>query len=159
VSRWKASSSDLRADADQPAQQCHLAHDVGVAPRVRDDGHGLRQREDRGPTADLRERPALIEPIADRHLIDRFGLLVQVEHGREDLAVPAAVEILGLEHLGGLGHARLREQHRPQHGLLGVKVLRREPPGDILPFGHAHCSSPLHRGSLTARSRVDARAA
>ena len=51
---------DLGADADQPAQHRHLAHDLGVAPRVRDDRHGLGQREHGGPAADLLERAALI---------------------------------------------------------------------------------------------------
>ena len=140
---------DLGADADQAAQHRHLAHDLGVAPGVRDDGDGLGQREHGGPAADLLERAALIEPVADGDLVDGLGALIEVEHRGEDLAVPAAVEVLGLQDLGGLRDGRLGEQHRAEHRLLGVEVLRRQTPCGILPLGHADWSSPLHGAHLS----------
>ena len=139
---------DLGADPDQAAQERHLAHDLGVAPRVRDHRHGLGEREHGGAAADLVERAALIEAVAHRDLVDWLGALVEIEHRREDLAVPAAVEVLGLEHLGGLGDGRLREQHCAEHGLLGVEILRRQAPRDVLPLGRAaHCVAPPPRAA------------
>jgi len=134
-----AELGDLGADADQPAQQRHLLDDLGVAAGVRDDRDGLCEREHRGPASDLLERPPLIEAVAHGHLVDRLGSLVQIDHRRVDLAVPAAVEVLGLEHLGGLGDRGLREQHRAEHRLLGVEVLGRQAPGGIIPLGGTHC--------------------
>ena len=148
-----AELGDLGADADQPAQHGHLAHDVGVAPGVRDDGDGLGQREHGRAAADLRERAALVEAVADRDLVDGLRLLVEVEHRREDLAVPAAIEVVGLEHLGGLGDRRLREQHRAEHRLLGVEVLGRQAPRGHPPSRARSLSDPSTAGTLAVRSR------
>ena len=42
-----------------------------------------------------------------------------------------AVEVLGVEHLGGVGDRALRKQHRAEHRLLGVEVLRRDERGVV----------------------------
>ena len=139
---------DLRPHADEAAQERHLAHDLGVAPGVRDDGDGLGQREHRGAAADLLERAPLIEAVAHGDLVDGLRRRVELGHRREDLAVPAAVEVLGLEHLGGLGDGGLGEQHGPEHRLLGIHVLRRQAPPDVVPLG---CAA-AHVWPLTARS-------
>src|SRR5215210_6297027 len=116
---------DLGAGADETAERRHFAHDPRVVRRVRRRGNERRQLVDAGPAADLLELAALLERVDERDRVDGLALLVEGEAGAEDGAVALAVEVLGREDLGhGADRAR-REQHRAQHRLLRLEVLRR----------------------------------
>ena len=117
---------DLVGGVQQPPQHRVLAHDPRVLADVADGGHRARQQVHRGAATDLLEQPALLEVLDERERVDRLADRVEVEHCLEDQPVRLAVEVIGLEALvdDQRGQRRVGEQHRAEHGLLRLEVLR-----------------------------------
>jgi len=59
----------------------------------------------------------------DRHEVDRFAPLEQLEHRPVDVRVGLAVEVLGPEELGDLDDRFAVDKDRTEHGLLGFEAL------------------------------------
>ena len=100
--------------------------------------HPAGELVDRLRPADLLELAVLAQRLGDRQVVDLAVVLVELEHRREHRAVLLAVEVLGPQML--LDQQRIQvalvEQHRPQHRLLGLEIVRRN--GDLR--GGAHGS-------------------
>ena len=118
---------DLVGRPQQPAQHRVLADDPRVLADVADRRHARGQQVDRGAAAGRVELAGLLEVLDERERIDRLAAVVQGEHRGEHDPVRLAVEVLGVEALvdderrqRGVG-----QQHRAEHGLLGLEVLRR----------------------------------
>jgi hypothetical protein len=59
--------------------------------------------------------------------VDRLAAAVEIDDRVVDGLVRRSVEVGTADHLGDVGDRVLRDQHRPEHGLLGCHVLRRGP--------------------------------
>ena len=70
---------------------------------------------------------ALGQLVGDGDRVGGLPAAEEVEHGIEDQLVRRAVEVVRLDRLEVLGDRVLVEQHRAEHRLLGVEVLRRDP--------------------------------
>jgi hypothetical protein len=78
--------------------------------------------------------------LLDRQHVDRLALAPEVEHRLEDEAVPLAVEVDRLQVVRDdeLVHRFVRQQDRPEDGLLGLdRVRRRHALDDVGAFGAA----------------------
>jgi len=121
-------------------------------------GNPAGELVDRLDAADLFELATLAQRLGNRQRIDLAVAFVQRDHRREHGAVLLAVEVLGPQVL--LYQQReqvpLVEQHRAEHRLLGLEVVRRD--GDGLDGAHRR-RSILGRGrdGMHERSRKDAR--
>ncbi len=118
---------DFVGALQQPAQQGHLAHDLGVAAGVTGCRHEARQLVHGGGSPDLLQVARLAQTVGHRQHVDGLAGLVEVEHRLVDRPVALAVEVPGTQAL--LDHERVqgavREQDRPQHRLLGLEVVGR----------------------------------
>ena len=118
---------DLVGGGQQAAQQRAVADDLRVLAQVADGG------DRRGERVDLRLAAGRVEPAAraqvlgDGEDVDRLARREEREHRLVDLAMALAIEVLDLQAL--LDHERvvraIGEQHRPEHGLLGLDRVRR----------------------------------
>jgi hypothetical protein len=118
---------DLVGRVQQPAQHRVLADDAGVLADVADGGHRARQQVHRRAAADRLELAVLLEVLDERERVDGLARPVQREHRREDQPVALAVEVAGLQALVDDQRRQrgVRQQHRAEHGLLGLEVLGR----------------------------------
>ena len=121
-----AEPRDLLADADQAAQRPHLVDDPRVVRGVRGRRDERGQLVDARPAADVLELAALLELVDERDRVDRLALRVERERGAVDLRVALAVEVAGVEHFADRPDRAGGEHHRPEDGLLGLEVLRRD---------------------------------
>ena len=159
-----AQAGDLLAGADEATEGRHLLDDARVVLHVRG------RRDERGELGHLRlaadrlQLSALVELVRERDGVDRLALRPKGERGSEELPVALAVEVRGVEDLADGSDRGGREQHRAQHGLLGLEVLRRDERAqalwsDRLDSGHG-CgsqsvsdtsvqSTPVSRGSAS----------
>ena len=116
---------DLLARADEAAQRRHLLDDARVVLDVRG------RRDERGELGHPRlpscsfELGPLVELVGQRDRVDGLALRPQRERGAVDLRVALAVEVGRVEDLAHRPDGDGREQHRAQHRLLGLEVLRR----------------------------------
>ena len=87
-------------------------------------GRDERSELDHAPlAASSLELPALVELVDERDRVDRLALRPQRERGEVHLRVALAVEIPCCEDLADGSDGDRGEQHRPEHGLLGLEVL------------------------------------
>ena len=121
-----AEPRDLGARADEPAERRHLPHDPRIVGRVRRRGDERGELVDAGAAAHLLELAALLERVDEGDRVDGLALLVEREAGAEDDPVALAVEVGRGEDLGDRSDRARREQHRAQHRLLGLEILRRD---------------------------------
>jgi hypothetical protein len=117
---------DLGSRTDEPAKCRHLPHDPRVVSSVRGRGDERGELMDAGAAAHLLELPALLERVDEGNGVDWLPLLVQRKAGTEDDPVALAVEVGRREDLGDRPDRARRDQHRAQHRLLGLEVLRRD---------------------------------
>ena len=118
-------ADDLLAGPDEPPQGRHLLDDARVVLDVRR-GRDERGELDHAPLATSSlELPALVELVDERDRVDRLALRPQRERGEVHLRVALAVEIC-FEDLADGSDGDRREQHRAEHGLLGLEVLWRD---------------------------------
>ena len=80
----------------------------------------------RGRAADVLELAALVELVDERDRVDGLALRVERERGAVDLRVALAVEVARVEDLADRPDRAGGEHHRPEDGLLGLEVLRRD---------------------------------
>jgi hypothetical protein len=99
-------------------------HDLGVVPGVGRRRHRLDQLVQVRLPPDPGQVTALPQLIGDGDRIGRLATTEEVEDGIKDQLVRRAVEVVRLHGLEAVGDRVLVEQHRPEHRLLGVEVLR-----------------------------------
>ena len=118
-----------RAGVDQPAQRGFLAHDPRVILRRRRRRHGLHQRGEIRQPADAFEQIAPPQFLRDGDLIERLAAIVQLQERGEDRLVSDRVEVDGRDDLADRRHHLAIDEDRPDHGHLGLEILRRDPVG------------------------------
>ena len=152
---------DARPRLHESAQHGALVDDLGVEPGIRRGRHRLDQLVEVGLAADPGDVPSLGELIGDGDRVGRLTAAEQVEHRVEDQLVRRAVEVVSLDHLEAVGDRVLVDEHRAQHGLLGVQVLRGHPivrralgsaPVSRLQLHDGHPTNPSPSGLRRARS-------
>ncbi len=134
---------DLVGGREQRTEPGVVADDPAVVTGVAGGGHPAGEFVDRRRAAELLELAALAERLGDRQVVDLVVALVELDHRREHLAVLLAVEVLGPQVLLDQQPVQvpLVQQHRAEHRLLGLEVVRRN--GDVL--DGAHGSRPKNR--------------
>ena len=97
--------------------------------------------------------------IRDGQLVDLLRALRELADRAEDLGVPRAIEVLGRQVLEALSERDLGDEHRAEHRLLGLEVLRRKPAGKagvLTERGDRHSRArPRYSSSPTGRSRFE----
>ena len=116
---------DPGARVDQPTQDRLLAHDVGVVGGVRGDRDARRERVEVRRATDAHQLTAPLQLGGGGDRVDRLASTVEVDHHVEDRLVGGSVEVTAADRLDDVGDRVLGQQHRTQHALLGVVVLRR----------------------------------
>ena len=124
---------DLLARTDEPAERRHLLDDPRVVLDVRRRRDERRQLGDAPLAARGLELAALLELVDERDRVDRLALRPQRERGAVHLRVALAVEVPRVEDLADRPDGDRREEHRAEHGLLGLEVLRRDDGAQALP--------------------------
>ena len=87
-------------------------------------GDDARQGREIARSTHLIEDVALAQLIGEGHQIDCDIFFIEMQEGREDLAVGVFVEAGLFEELGGFADGALFDQHGAQHRHLRVKILR-----------------------------------
>ena len=82
------------------------------------------QRRQVGGAAHRLERRLAHQLVLERHEVDRLAALGERRHRVEDAAVRVAVEVLPGQELGRGVEGLVVDQHRPEHGALGLVVVR-----------------------------------
>ena len=120
---------DVAGDVDQLAQQRRLLDDLGVVAGARDRRRGVLQLVQRlGPT-DLGQQAGPAQLVGDGDRVGRGARRVQRPDGVEDVAVGRLVEVGRAErHLADHADRLTRQQQGAEHRLLGLDVVRRDPP-------------------------------
>ncbi len=127
---------DLRLDLIGGAQQRPglrgVADDAGVFAGVAGGRHPAAQLLDRGRSTDPIDLPVVTQGVADGQVVDPAVGVVEGEHRGEHVGVLLAVEVLDAQLLidHDRGQVALVEQHRAEHRLLGLEVVRRHPGTD-----------------------------
>ena len=133
---------DLLARADEAAQGRHLLDDARVVLDVRRGGNERCELGHARLPARSFELGPLVELVGERDRVDRLALRPERERGAVDLRVALAVEVGRVEDLAHRADGDGREQHRAEHRLLGLEVLRRDDGAqalaDPLELGVAH---------------------
>jgi hypothetical protein len=130
IARERLVPVDLRLDlvggVQQPPQHRVLFDDPRVVAQVADGGDRPGQQLDRGAAADAVQVTRLLEMFDQGQRVDRLAVAVQVEHRLVDAPVALPVEVLRVQALvdDQRGQRGVRQQHRAEHGLLGLQVLR-----------------------------------
>ena len=96
----------------------------------------------RGRAADVLELAALLELVDERDRVDGLALRVERERGAVDLRVALAVEVAGVEDFADRPDRAGGEHHRPEDGLLGLEVLRRNRGGRRLAWATWTTTTP-----------------
>ena len=96
--------------------------------------------------------PRRLSSADDGDRVDRLAPAVEVDHRVEDGLVRRAVEVGAADRLDHVGDGVLGEQHRAEHGLLGVVVLGRHPVAAV-PAAVAGPPSDRHEPNPDRRSR------
>jgi hypothetical protein len=117
---------DLLPGLDERPKGRRLLDDLRVVVDVRRGRHQRRKLGDAGAAADLLELAPLLQLLRERDRVDRLSLRPEPEHRAVDRPVRPAVEVGGVEDLRDGPDCRLGEEHRAEHGLLGLEVLRRD---------------------------------
>ena len=137
---------DLVGRGQQRPQLGVVVDDPAVLAGVPGGRHPAGELVDRLRPADLVELAVLAQRLGDRQVVDLAVAVVELEHRREHRAVLLAVEVLGPQLL--LDQQRVQmalvEQHRAEHRLLGLEVVRRD--GDVLDGAHARSESRFGAG-------------
>ena len=117
-------------DAEQPAQRGLVLDDLRVVARVAGGRHDRRQLVHVGLAAGLLELAALLELGADGERVDRLVLVVEREDRRVDRrgATRGRSRRAAAAPRPAPSRSPPGDQHRPEHGLLGLEVLRRDRP-------------------------------
>ena len=123
---------DLGAGVDQPAQDRLLAHDGGVVAGVGGDRDAGRERVEVRRPADLLQLAPTVELGRDRDRVGRLAAAVEVDDRVVDRLVGRPVEVGATDLLVDVGDRVLGDQHRAEHALLGVGVLRGHPARPVL---------------------------
>ena len=147
-----AEPRDLLAGLDERAEGRRLLDDLRVVVDVRRRRNERRELGDARAAADLLELAPLLELVRERDRVDRLALRPEREHRAVDRPVRAPVEVGGVEDLGDGADRRLGEQHRPEHRLLGLEVLRRHE-------GRRRCMRGAHGGGSKPSRRAASRRA
>src|SRR5262249_5719605 len=74
------------------------------------------------------ELAASPQRFGERQVVGGLAAVRQFEHGAEDLAMRLAIEIARVEQLDDPVERRVVEQDAPEHELLGLHALGRDPP-------------------------------
>ncbi len=120
---------DLGARGDQAAQGGFFLHQACVVPDVLGGGDGIGQLDEVGlAVLQAGERTAVLELIAQGNYVDGLAPFVELQHGREDLAVGGQQEIVGRDGGRHLVEGRGLDQDAAQRRALGFQAMRRLPP-------------------------------
>ena len=124
-----ADLGDVGGDEDEAAQHRRVLDDLGVGRGVGDRRRGVLQGVQRLDAAGLFEQPEPRQLLGDGDRVDRTAGLRHGHGDVEDVLVGGLVEVVvaqpGLDH-GAEGVAR--QQDGAEHRLLGLQVVRRDPP-------------------------------
>src|SRR5262249_59942339 len=103
---------------------------------------------------------ARAQRLRERDQVDGLVALRELEHRREELAVRAAVEVVGLDQLDEAVERRVVEQDAAEHGLLGLEALRRDPTKVLVDRRHPPTppQKPARRGPPRGEGKGPARA-
>ena len=156
VARERLVAVDLRLDlvrrVQQPAQHRVLAHDPRVLAQVADGRDRAGEQLDRRARRRRLQVARLLEVLDERQRVDGLALRVQVEHRLVDAPVALPVEVVRVEALvdDQRGQRRVRQQHRAEHGLLGLQVLGGAigPPPKAVPWPLVPVGALIGRSSL-----------
>jgi hypothetical protein len=130
----------LLAGEEHPPDARQLLHHRGVVPDVAGGADALRQREGHLPGHGRAEEALGVEALVQEHRIDGRLLRRQLGAGREDELVRVQVEVVGLEAVGDEVEGRVVDEHRPEHRLLGLEVVRQVARGAELQRGRGGSS-------------------
>jgi hypothetical protein len=122
------------------AQHRLLADDRGVVAGI---GRGRHRRDEGvqvGGAADAGKVAGLRQIVRHRHRIRGLTAGVEVEDRLIDGFVSGLIEVIALHRLDAVGDGVLRQEHRAEHALLGLDVLRRGPQ-TVIALIVAHLSS------------------
>ena len=118
---------DPRPRFDELPQQGALGDDRRVVADVGRRRHRLDQVVEVCRAPHPLQRPPLGHLVGDGDRVDGLAAREQVDDRAIDDLVGWPIEVVGLQPLGRLGYGVLGQQHPPEHRLLGVHILRREP--------------------------------
>ena len=93
--------------------------------------------------ADRVDLAFLLEPVREREDVDRFAILVELEHRLEDLIVVVLVEIAGTHDIRDLDDRVLVEHECTEHRLLGLDIVRGD--AEVVLFS---CHSASHSTTI-----------
>ena len=120
---------DVARDVDQPAQHRRVLDDLGVVAGARDRRCGVLQLVHGLRATDLVEQPGATQLVGNGDRVDGTAAGVQGADRVEDVLVGGPVEVGRAQALLADETDRLtRQQQRPEDGLLGLQVVRRNSP-------------------------------
>jgi hypothetical protein len=113
------------AQVDHPPPSGRLGDQLGVVAGVGHGGDSLDQGVEERAPAHIRQLAGVLQLPEHSHRIGRFAPVGQAQHRPPDGPVRWPVEVGFLEHGGDLGKQPPRRQDGPEHGFLGLQVVRR----------------------------------
>ena len=120
-----AEPRDLLPGLDERPEGRRLLDDLRIVVDVGRRRHERRELGDAGAAPDLLDLAALLQLVRERDRVDGLALRPEREHRAVDRPVRPTVEVGGVEDLRDGPDGRLGEEHRAEHRLLGLEVLRR----------------------------------
>ena len=140
----------LDAQVDHPSAPGVLGDQAGVVAGVGHGGHGLDQGVQERAATHVGQLAAVVQLPEHGHRVGRLSAVGQAEHGPPDGPMGGPVEVGLLEEGGDLGQQLPRGEDRPEHGLLGLQVVRwltiagghraQAAPGRLVAGGHGWSS-------------------
>src|SRR5438876_5280661 len=121
---FEAQVGDLRAGDDELAEHGLLQYDAGVVLDVGRGRHRVQQTGHVRGAADVVQLPFIAQAIGDGNQVHRLAAFEQFHHRFVDATVGVAIEILRPDQLHHAGDGVTVEQHRPEHALFRIEVLR-----------------------------------
>jgi hypothetical protein len=115
---------ELDAKVDHPPAPGRLSDQAGVVGGVGHGGHGLDQGVEERAAAHIGQLAAVIQLPEHGHRVGGLAPVGQSQQGPPDGSVGGPVEVGFLDQGGDLAQQPPGGQDRPEHGLLGLQVVR-----------------------------------
>lgn len=115
---------DVSRDRTEAAQDSFVVHDSRVVRDIRGGRHDRRQLRDVRGAADLLEHTLGAQRVRQRDRIHRLGMVGELRHRAENLAMRLAVEVFRRQNLERVVNRVVVEQNRAQYGLFCFEILR-----------------------------------